>query len=648
MTGEHKPTTEWTVSDLSAEELAVRAVALLKEHKKTIATAESCTGGLVAAALTDVPGSSAVIGTGVVAYSWECKQRLLDVERAALEQYGAVSAQVAQQMAQGVRRRSGADLGVAVTGEAGPVAGEQQPVGTVYIALADCRRTWVKELHLDGDRGAIRRKAAFHLLDLIRRYMEAYPAVMAGGVSHRVLTRQPVIPKAEKSGGHAWLRLVLPHRSDSPRRLVLKIAAWLLAVAVLVCSLWLGYLYLVAPDANQDLQASLGELYWGDTESTSLSEEDTGDYPKGMMATFRGLYDRNPDVVGWLRIPGTPVDYPVMDYADGLYENHSFDGQYSLYGQPHFGEGITLSSDSPVMQIYGRNTGNGQMFSSLLDYRRLAYVKENAIIEFNTLYATHSYEIFAVAVADDNRLTDWDYTHSNFTTAEEYEAFIRSLQSHSLYRTDGVVTAQDALLLLCTDAESEYGFSGARLIVAARRMTDRDTITAYHINSQAIMPAAMYRPQPTRSATTVPSAGSPTSTAVADKDGGTTVNKTTETVADLANTTTVPSGTQAETGTTTLLDDEDGRSTTVAEKDRTTTVAGSTTSETIETTATVDNLDGISTTTATTSAGASRTRTSRAEMTAPTQPGSTADKAGDPTHDADNTTRTNTKQMESE
>lgn len=636
MAGENRLKTEQTLPTLSAEELAVQAVALLKEHKKTIATAESCTGGLVSAALTAVPGSSAVIGTGVVAYSWDCKQRLLDVDPAVLEAYGAVSAQVAQQMAQGVRRRSGADLGVAVTGEAGPVSGEQQPVGTVFIALSDSRRTWVKELRLDGDREAIRRQAVACLLELVRRYLEAYPAVMAGGVSHRTLAARRVIPKAEKSGGHAWLRLVLPHRGDSPRRLTVKLLAWVLVAAVLVCSLWLGYQYLVAPDANRDLQASLGELYWGDTESAADTDEPGGNYPKGMMATFRGLYDRNPDVVGWLRIPGTSVDYPVMAYADGYYENHSFDGQYSLYGQPHFMEGITLSAENtrPVTHVCGRNTGNGQMFSSLLDYRRIAYLKENATIEFNTLYGTAGYEIFAVAVADKNRLADWDYTRYTFDSDEDFEDYIRSLQAHSLYRTDGDITAQDSLLVLSADAQQEYGFSGARLVIAARRLTDRDAVTAYHFNSQVIMPAALYRPQPTYGTTTRPTEDrQPTTTMGA---GGTTADLATSATVDPTASTTGTAGTTGEAVTT------DGE----AEQTTTGRDVESTTQRTTATTATPTG-DGT-TATATTSVRATDTRATDTATTASTHPNSTTQQREETTLDSEETTRTNTKQTEIE
>ena len=152
--------------------IATRAVALLKEQGLTVATAESCTGGMIAAAITDVAGASRVFGTGVVSYSCDCKRKLLGVSAATLEAEGAVCAATAGQMAAGVRRVGEADIGVSVTGEAGPIAAEHHPVGTVFIGLADGSGTIVEEHHFEGDRAAIRRQAAEAVLALLVRRLE--------------------------------------------------------------------------------------------------------------------------------------------------------------------------------------------------------------------------------------------------------------------------------------------------------------------------------------------------------------------------------------------------------------------------------------------------------------------------------------------
>ncbi|HEX6626080.1 MAG TPA: competence/damage-inducible protein A [Pyrinomonadaceae bacterium] len=136
----------------------------------TLATAESCTGGLVAERLTEIPGSSHYFMEGVVTYSNESKTRLLGVPAELIEAHGAVSAEVAEAMAEGVKRRAGVDFGLSVTGIAGPGGGtETKPVGLVYIALADDAHTEHRRLMLPGDRHLIRWRSSQAALDLLRR-----------------------------------------------------------------------------------------------------------------------------------------------------------------------------------------------------------------------------------------------------------------------------------------------------------------------------------------------------------------------------------------------------------------------------------------------------------------------------------------------
>ena len=136
----------------------------------TLAVAESCTGGLIASRLTEVPGSSNYFMEGVVTYSNEAKVRLLDVPSELLEEYGAVSAPVAEAMAEGVRVRAGTDFGLSVTGVAGPGGGtEEKPVGLVFIALSDDAHTEHRKLMLPGDRHLVRWRASQAALDLLRR-----------------------------------------------------------------------------------------------------------------------------------------------------------------------------------------------------------------------------------------------------------------------------------------------------------------------------------------------------------------------------------------------------------------------------------------------------------------------------------------------
>ena len=136
----------------------------------TLAVAESCTGGLIAERLTEVPGSSKFFMEGVVTYSNNAKVRLLGIPPMLIDGYGAVSSQVAEAMADGVRQRAGTDFGISVTGIAGPDGGTpEKPVGLVYIALSDDAHTESRKLMLPGDRHLIRWRSSQAALDLLRR-----------------------------------------------------------------------------------------------------------------------------------------------------------------------------------------------------------------------------------------------------------------------------------------------------------------------------------------------------------------------------------------------------------------------------------------------------------------------------------------------
>jgi len=136
---------------------AKQLVDTLKAQGKTLATAESCTGGGIGHAITAVSGSSAVYLGGVISYANSVKEHVLGVKAAVLETVGAVSEETARAMAEGVCRLTGADIGVAVTGIAGPNAdGTDKPVGLVYIAVCKDGYVSVSENHFTGDREAVR------------------------------------------------------------------------------------------------------------------------------------------------------------------------------------------------------------------------------------------------------------------------------------------------------------------------------------------------------------------------------------------------------------------------------------------------------------------------------------------------------------
>ena len=178
--------------------LATQVVAALRAAGLTVGTAESLTGGLVCGALTDVPGASATVRGAVVAYATELKAVVLGVDAGLLARGGAVQPEVAEQMAQGVRTVLGVDVGVATTGVAGPDPQDGQPVGTVFVAVADADRVLVRRLALAGDRATVRAGSVAGALGLVAELLGAAPG--SGTASGQPAGARPGEGAAEEAG----------------------------------------------------------------------------------------------------------------------------------------------------------------------------------------------------------------------------------------------------------------------------------------------------------------------------------------------------------------------------------------------------------------------------------------------------------------
>lgn len=145
-----------------------RIGAALRKKGLWLATAESCTGGLLSKMITDIPGSSAYFLGGIVAYDDGVKKTLAGVKASTLKEYGAVSKQTALELTAGVRKRLGSDIGVSITGIAGPSGARPgKPVGTVYIGVSSADRSVVKKFLFKGNRASIRRQSAIEALRVL-------------------------------------------------------------------------------------------------------------------------------------------------------------------------------------------------------------------------------------------------------------------------------------------------------------------------------------------------------------------------------------------------------------------------------------------------------------------------------------------------
>ena len=154
-------------------ETAEQAVTLLKERKLKIATAESCTGGMVSAFITSVSGVSEVFEMGITSYSCRIKNEKLGVEQKVLDEYGAISELTAKQMAENIRKIAGADIGLSVTGAAGPDGSAGHNPGFVFIGLNNGDKTIVKQLDIEPkSRNFVREQAVLQLLKLLINFLK--------------------------------------------------------------------------------------------------------------------------------------------------------------------------------------------------------------------------------------------------------------------------------------------------------------------------------------------------------------------------------------------------------------------------------------------------------------------------------------------
>ncbi len=164
------PSADSLFSTQEEETMEEAVVALLKKHKLTMTTAESCTGGLLSGRLVNVPGVSDVFKQGFVTYSDKAKRKMLGVNKSTLKEHGAVSEETVKEMAKGGVFAAGSDICIAISGIAGPDGGtDEKPVGTVYMGCYINDKVWVKKYHFMGSREKIREYAVVRALDLLRR-----------------------------------------------------------------------------------------------------------------------------------------------------------------------------------------------------------------------------------------------------------------------------------------------------------------------------------------------------------------------------------------------------------------------------------------------------------------------------------------------
>lgn len=452
------------------ETLQQYIVRVLREKHLKIALAESCTAGKLSATLTEVSGSSEVFECGVVSYSHEMKHSLLGVHTDLLEEKGAICPEVASEMAVGARVIGNSSFAVAITGNAGPGASDNQPVGTVYLALADTKRVWVRKIEeKNKSREEVREAAVYAALDMIRRYLEALPGMMAGSQPIVRHSAEKVIASAEVKKTTFWDKILI-HRANGKADMIRRIAIWCLAALVLAGAVLTAITLLKTPAQNNELYQELEETFL--SSNPVVNDIDLSQYPEGMLPQFYSLYQENQDIRGWITIDNTDISYPIMRNQSEYYKNHDFNKNDSTYGVPYFAPSVGLEKNDitySCFTIFGNRTSDNQMFSQIPNYLDKDFLLEHQYISMSTLYETGRWQVCGVFYADStNHNAEFDYTKSAFKNDEDYEKFLDALKNHSVYKFPVELTTADRLVLISVDFAEKEDFPNERVVLVAK------------------------------------------------------------------------------------------------------------------------------------------------------------------------------------
>ena len=203
----------------------------------------------------------------------------------------------------------------------------------------------------------------------------------------------------------------------------------------------------------------------------TVATEPTEPVPQEMLPEYAALYERNPDIVGWLKIDGTVINYPVMQTPDSpdFYLKRNFNKEYSSRGCLYVREQCDVFTPSDNLTIYGHNMRDGSMLQPLNNYRNQEYWQKNNIITFDTLYGHHTYQIFSVFITSASVGKGFSYhLFVDAANEAEFNEFVTTCQSLALYDTGITPKFGDKIICLST---CEYSQANGRLVVVAVRVS---------------------------------------------------------------------------------------------------------------------------------------------------------------------------------
>lgn len=262
-----------------------------------------------------------------------------------------------------------------------------------------------------------------------------------------------------------------------------KVRALLLAICIIIFifSSSLIIKHFIEINENKNAYKDLSELVTNTTAENSESEED-------QVPDYSALIEENRDLVGWITVPNTEINHPVVQYVDNdYYLDHSFEKKYDYRGaifMDYRNDPVNLDANTI---IYGHNAYDTTMFSELVQYEDIEFYKKSPVIEFNTLDANCKWKIYGVFITNATASEDNDYIFNYiypYMDGENFDGFIEEVNKRRLYTTDVDITDDDKMLVLSTcvralDLTNKYGKTtyraNARLVILARMVRDGES-----------------------------------------------------------------------------------------------------------------------------------------------------------------------------
>lgn len=424
----------------------------LIERNQTVATAESCTGGTLSSRITSVPGASAAFSLGVCTYSDEQKRKILKVPKDMLETYSAVSRQVAVEMAQGIKKLTGADYAVATTGYAGPTGGtETNPVGTVYIAVADNDTVFVKRCSFSGNRRRVTHLACQSAFDILRCVMFNLPC--EGLKVADVTAYAEPETEEKKKGGSGILKKIFTG-------IMLILLALLLAMGILKAKY--GDAFKI-PFIEDGRLPSISQLIDGFKKEKDiqrvLAERQSQDFfapgfEKDTLKTFRKLAAQNQGLASWIVFRSAKEEHPIYTGSEGK----------DVPGA------LTLSRSDALSGYVFLNGLDGKNSFDLTDLDR---VRKNSSFLLFDEEKSSNYQIFAVSTFSGEDLAEL----MNITDKQE---FIVQIRARSLFDIDTVVTDRNDIVALTKQLDTD------RFVIAFAVPGNSSTIPSVDIKTTTL------------------------------------------------------------------------------------------------------------------------------------------------------------------